>query len=256
MASFEMPGGWSVQAFRFALDPTAEQAACVRRQFGGRRYARNWAVRTLKEDLARYRQTGEQTAKPSLPGLRKRWNQAKDTECVDRQTGEVWWPEISKEAFADGIKAGVEAYWNWQQSRAGQRAGRRVGFPRFAKKGRDRDRVTFTTGALRVEPDRRHITLPRIGTVRVHQNTHRLQRLLAKGRARILAATAEGTQPHRCRTTPRRGAGEMSTYAHSLATVSITRPAGRPGPAPPGGPGTPACGRRYGWRRYPRRPRG
>jgi putative transposase len=108
---------------------------------------------------------------------------------VDEETGEVWWPEISKEAFADGIRAAVEGYWNWQASRAGKRAGRRVGFPRFAKKGRDRDRVTFTTGAIRVEPDRRHVTVPRVGTVRVHENTRRLQRLLTKGRARILAVT-------------------------------------------------------------------
>ncbi|MBO0831920.1 MAG: IS607 family element transposase accessory protein TnpB [Actinobacteria bacterium] len=189
MARFEIPGGWAVQAFQFTLDCTAPQAACVRRQFGGRRYARNWAVRTLRSDIACYRQAGQETEPPSLAGLRKRWNQVKDTECVDKDTGLVWWPEISKEAFADGIKAAVDGYWNWQASRAGKRAGRRVGFPRLAKKGRDRDRVTFTTGAIRVEPDRRHVTLPRIGTVRVHENTRRLERLLASGRARILAAT-------------------------------------------------------------------
>jgi putative transposase len=180
---FVVPDGWTVQAFAFALDCTPEQAACVRRQFGGRRYARNWAVRTIKDDLTRYRETGEETEKPSLAFMRKRWNQVKDTECVDAETGKPWWPEISKEAFADGIKAAVDAYWNWQQSRAGKRAGKRVGFPRFAKKGRDRDRVTFTTGAIRIEPDRRHVTLPRIGTVRTWENTRRLERLIAKGRA-------------------------------------------------------------------------
>lgn len=189
MARFEIPDGWSAQAFQFTLDLTAGQAACVRRQFGGRRKARNWAVATLKADIAAYRETGLETEKPSLPSLRKRWNQAKDVECCNPETGEIWWPEISKEAFADGIKAAVDAYWNWQTSRAGTRAGRRVGFPKFAKKGRDRDRVTFTTGAIRVEPDRRHVTLPRIGTVRVHENTRRLERLIAKDRARILAAT-------------------------------------------------------------------
>ena len=189
MARFAIPEGWSVQAFCFALDPTPAQAACLRRQFGGRRYARNWAVRTLKADLDRYHATGEETDKPSLAGLRKRWNQVKDAECADAETGEVWWPQVSKEAFADGIKGAVDGYWNWQASRAGKRAGKRAGFPRFAKKGRDRDRVTFTTGAIRVEPDRRHVTLPRIGTVRVHENTRRLERLLAKGRARILAVT-------------------------------------------------------------------
>jgi putative transposase len=187
VAGFEVPDGWTVQAF--ALDATTEQAACVSRQFGGRRYARNWAVRTLKEDLDRYRAVGEETEKPSLASLRKRWNRAKDTECLDRKTGEAWWPEISKEAFADGIRAAVDGYWNWQQSRAGKRAGKKTGFPRFVKKGRDRDRVTFTTGAIRVEPDRRHVTLPRVGTVRVHENTRRLERLLAKGRARVLAVT-------------------------------------------------------------------
>jgi putative transposase len=189
VARFKVPDGWTVQAFTFALDCTPGQAACVSRQFGGRRYARNWAVRTLKDDLDRYRETGQQTEKPSLASLRKRWNQVKDAECTDAGTGEEWWPQISKEAFADGIKAAANAYWNWQSSRAGKRAGKRVGFPKFAKKGRDRDRVTFTTGAIRIEPDRRHVTLPRIGTVRVHENTRRLERLLAKGRARILAVT-------------------------------------------------------------------
>jgi putative transposase len=189
VARFGIPDGWSVQAFCFALDPSPAQAACLRRQFGARRYARNWTVRTLKADLDRYQETGQQTAAPSLAGLRKRWNQVKDAECTDAQTGEVWWPHISKEAFADGIKGAVDGYWTWQASRAGKRAGRQAGFPRFAKKGRDRDRVTFTTGPIRVEPDRRHVTLPRAGTVRVHENTRKLQRLLAKGRARILAVT-------------------------------------------------------------------
>jgi putative transposase len=101
----------------------------------------------------------------------------------------VWWPHVSKEAFADGIRGAVDGYWAWQASRAGKRPGKRAGFPRFARKGRDRDRVTFTTGAIRVEPDRRHVTLPRVGAVRVHENTRRLERLLAKGRARILAVT-------------------------------------------------------------------
>ena len=188
-ARFEVPDGRAVQAFWFTLDLTPAAASLVRRQFGGRRYAYNWAVRAMKADIAAFRATGTESPAPSLFGLRKRWNTVKDAECVDADTGQVWWPQVSKEAFADGISGAVNAYWNWQKSRAGQRDGRRMGFPRFKKKGRDRDRVTFTTGAIRVEPDRRHITLPRIGTVRTAENTRRLQRLLAKGRARILAAT-------------------------------------------------------------------
>jgi len=184
---FKVPKDMVVQAFQFTLDLADDKASVVRRQFGGRRYAYNWAVRTIKADVSAYRVDGAGSPAPSLAGLRKRWNQVKDAECADAGTGEAWWPEISKEAFADGIAGAVNAYWNWQQSRAGDRKGRRVGFPRFKKKGRDRDRVTFTTGAIRVEPDRRHVTLPRIGTVRTCENTRRLERLIAKGRARILA---------------------------------------------------------------------
>lgn len=187
MAKFEIPDGWTVQAFKFTLDPTEDQARALARHFGARRKAFNWTVATLKADLSAYRDADLEAEKPSLRVLRKRWNQAKDDVCVNVETGQVWWPECSKEAYADGIRGAVDAYWNWQQSRAGTREGRRMGFPRFKKKGRDADRVCFTTGAMRVEPDRRHLTLPVIGCVRTHENTRRIERLISRGRARVLA---------------------------------------------------------------------
>jgi putative transposase len=187
MAKFDVPEGWCVQAFRFTLDPTVDQAGSLARHFGARRKAYNWTVATLKADIQAWHAAGIKTAKPSLGVLRKRWNSVKDDVCVNAETGAVWWPECSKEAYADGIAGAVEAYWNWQSCRAGKRAGNRVGFPRFKRKGRDADRVCFTTGAMRVEPDRRHLTLPVIGTVRTHENTRRIERLLRVGRARVLA---------------------------------------------------------------------
>ncbi|TXI53780.1 MAG: transposase [Mycolicibacterium mageritense] len=187
MPKFEIPEGWTVQAFRFTLEPTEDQARSLARHFGARRKAYNWTVATLKADIEAWRATGVETQRPSLRVLRKRWNTVKNEVCVNADTGAVWWPECSKEAYADGISGAVEAYWNWQQSRAGTRAGKRVGFPRFKKKGRDHDRLTFTTGAMRVESDRRHLTLPVVGCVRTRENTRRIERLIAKGRARILA---------------------------------------------------------------------
>ncbi|UUO00572.1 IS607 family element RNA-guided endonuclease TnpB [Mycolicibacterium novocastrense] len=157
--------------------------------FGARRKAFNWTVTALKADIKAWRADGTESAKPSLRVLRKRWNTVKDQVCVNAQTGQVWWPECSKEAYADGIAGAVDAYWNWQSCRAGKRAGKTVGVPRFKKKGRDADRVCFTTGAMRVEPDRRHLTLPVIGTIRTYENTRRVERLIAKGRARVLAIT-------------------------------------------------------------------
>jgi putative transposase len=187
MARFEVPQGWTVQAFRFTLDPTEEQARSLARHFGARRKAYNWTVAALKADIEAWHATGVETAKPSLQVLRKRWNTVKNDVCVNAETGAVWWPECSKEAYADGIAGAVDAYWNWQQSRSGKRAGKKVGFPRFKRKGRDADRVCFTTGAMRVEADRRHLTLPVIGCVRTHENTRRIERLIRSGRARVLA---------------------------------------------------------------------
>jgi putative transposase len=187
MARLEVPDGWCVQAFRFTLDPTEDQARALARHFGARRKAYNWTVAALKADIEAWHATGVQTAKPSLQVLRKRWNTVKDDVCVNAETGQVWWPECSKEAYADGIRGAVDGYWNWQSSRAGMRVGKRVGFPRFKRKGRDADRVCFTTGAMRVEPDRRHLTLPVIGTVGTHENTRRIERLIRNDHARVLA---------------------------------------------------------------------
>jgi putative transposase len=187
VARLEIPEGFTVQAFRFTLDPTEDQARSLARHFGARRKAYNWTVATLKADIDAWHATGVETAKPSLRVLRKRWNTVKNEVCVNAETGAVWWRECSKEAYADGIDGAVEAYWNWQNSRSGTRDGKPVGFPRFKKKGHDSDRVTFTTGAIRVEPDRRHLTLPVIGTVRTQENTRSIERLIARGRARVLA---------------------------------------------------------------------
>jgi putative transposase len=191
MARFEVSGGWSLQAFSFALDPDQNQAQVLARQFGGRRYACNWAVRQLKDGIEAYHAglADPDAGPPSFYGLRQRWNQAKLTECIDRETREVWWPEISKEAFADGIRGAVDAYWRWQKSRNGEIEGKCAGFPRFKRKGRDEDRFTITTGTMRVNPDRRSVALPKVGTVRTCENTRRLERLIALGRARILAVT-------------------------------------------------------------------
>jgi putative transposase len=214
MRGFEAPDGWVVQAFDFALDPNSGQTAVLARQFGGRRYAYNWTVRALKNDIEAFHagQADPEARPPSMIGLRKRWNQAKDSLCVDAESGEVWWPEVSKEAFADGIKGAVDGYWRWQHSRSGQLVGKRVGFPRFKKKGRDADRFTVTTGVMRIEADRRHVSLPKVGTVRTHENTHRLERLVRLGRARILAVTIR-----------RRG-----TRIHAIFRVAVSRKAKTP----------------------------
>jgi putative transposase len=186
---YSAPEGHIIQAFTFALDPSDEQAVQVARFFGARRKAFNWTLAQMKADLERYHETGESSTPPSFYSLRKRWNAEKSAVCVNADTGEVWWSEVSKEVFADGVRGATDAYWRWQKSRAGTIKGRQVGFPRFKKRGRDRDRFSFTTGTMRLETDRRHLTLPVLGTIRTHENTRRIERLIARGRAKVLSVT-------------------------------------------------------------------
>ena len=101
-----------------------------------------------------------------------------------------WWRCTSKEAYASGIADLVVGLRNWSDAKAGRRKAAQVGFPRFKARHRDRGRVRFTTGAMRLEPDRRHLTVPVIGKLRSKETTRRLERLVVvNGRARILSMT-------------------------------------------------------------------
>jgi putative transposase len=87
------------------------------------------------------------------------------------------------------LDALARALANFSGSRAGRRAGRPVGFPRFKPKHRTRPSCRFTTGAIRVEPERHHVVLPRLGRIRTHESTRKLARRIEQGTARILSAT-------------------------------------------------------------------
>jgi putative transposase len=182
--TFEIPQGWVACGFRFEVEPTTgEQQALIRQHFGARRFAYNWALAQVKANLdARRADPAIPALGWSLPTLRRAWNQAK-------QDVAPWWRECSKEAYSSGIADLVAALHNWSDATKGDRVGQRVGFPRFKARRRDRGRVRFTTGAMRLEPDRRYLVLPVIGRLRSKENTRRLERLVAKGRARILSMT-------------------------------------------------------------------
>jgi IS605 OrfB family transposase len=100
-----------------------------------------------------------------------------------------WWRENSKEAYNSGLDALARALKNWADSKAGRRNGQDMGFPQRKTKHRTCPSCRFTTGAIRVEPDRHHVVLPRIGRIRTHESTRKLARRLEQGTAHILAAT-------------------------------------------------------------------
>lgn len=178
------------QAFVFALDPTPGQAKSLRSHCGAQRFAYNWAIAAAKANLhqraaERSYDIAEADLTPSLSwsayDLRRSWNRAKSEKAP-------WWAENSKEAYSSGIANAAAALKNWRESRDGRRAGPKVRFPRLHSKRR-RLSCRFTTGVIRIEPDRRHVTLPRLGTIRLHENARKLARHLDRGTGRILEAT-------------------------------------------------------------------
>ncbi|HWT49113.1 MAG TPA: RNA-guided endonuclease TnpB family protein, partial [Mycobacterium sp.] len=195
MARFGIPEGWTAQAYRFALDPTAAQVGMLESHCGAARFAFNHMLAVVKANL-------DQRAAERSYGLGKDaltpaqgWSLAKLRKTWSARKGEVapWWPANSKEAYNSGLDGLARGLENWSKSRAGQRAGAAMGFPRFKTRHRSTRSVRFTTGAIRVELDRHHVTLPRIGRIRTHESTRKLARRLEAGTARILSTTVSFT---------------------------------------------------------------
>ncbi|MBM0229020.1 helix-turn-helix domain-containing protein [Micromonospora sp. ATA51] len=105
MRRYEAPAGWTVQAYKFALDPADEQS--LRRHAGAARFVFNHmlgrlaAVNAQRLAEASYG-VAEADLTPwqgwSLPDLRRTWNHIK-------QWVAPWWRECSKEAFNTGQAA-------------------------------------------------------------------------------------------------------------------------------------------------------
>jgi putative transposase len=181
----EVPSGWMLRGAVFEMEWPKEQErrSLIWSHFGARRFAKNWALGRIKEDLDKKKVDPNHVGTPwTLADLRRLWNQEKDQVAP-------WWKVNSKECYSSGIADLVDALGNWSSSKKGRRKGKRVGFPRFESKRNSHNRIRFSTGTMRLEPDRRHITIPVIGTLRSKENTRALQRHVAKGNAHILSMT-------------------------------------------------------------------
>ena len=168
------------QAYRFALDPSPAQARALRSHAGAARFAWNWGLARSRE---RYDAEGRWY---SAMELHKLWNQAKKADPAL-----AWWTENSKCAYQEAFRDLDRALRDFIKSKRGERKGRRVGFPQFKKRGRCKDSFRFTTGAIRCAGTT--VTLPRLGTIRIHEPARKLTRGLENGTGRILSATVSRT---------------------------------------------------------------
>ena len=180
-----------VRAYKFALKPTTSQEQKLRQHTGGARFVYNYLIAQWHDDIRTRIEEKERgvskdeltpfTFKLSTYDMINYWNRTKRERAP-------WWLEVSKEISNDAAYRAYDSMKNWLDSKSGKRKGRRVGFPRFHKRGHH-ESCTFWAEPLRVNPDRHSVTLPRIGTIKTYENTRGLQRKIAKGTARIIQAT-------------------------------------------------------------------
>ncbi len=78
----------------------------------------------------------------SAAELHKLWNVEKKAD-----PGLAWWPENSKCAYQEAFRDLDRALRDFVKSKKGERKGKRLGFPRFKKRGKCRDSL-FRAGAI------------------------------------------------------------------------------------------------------------
>ncbi|WP_454858277.1 RNA-guided endonuclease TnpB family protein [Promicromonospora soli] len=208
--------------FRFCLDPTVEQKVALARHVGAARFAYNQCLRLHLDarehlralirrgagsDAVDQARAGVPWSRFSLINALNRWKRSEDAGrrflvtaggvAAVEVTGLAWRGEISAEVLEEGAVDVGRGLAAWTESSSGKRTGPRVGHPRFKKKThthgsfRMRNRTKENWSSIRVGTgDRpRSVTLPRIGSIRVQEDTRRLRRMIATSRARILQAT-------------------------------------------------------------------
>jgi putative transposase len=169
-----------MQAYRFALDPSPGQQRMLASHAGAARFAWNWGLAKCQERYA-----AERTWY-SAAGLHRLWNAQKKTDPAL-----AWWAGNSKCVYQESFRDLDRALRDFAKSKKGERKGRRLGFPRFKKRGKCRDSFRFSTGAIRCSGTT--VTLPRLGAIATHESTRKLARRLENGTARVLSATVSRT---------------------------------------------------------------
>lgn len=196
----DQTGNSTLRAYRFCLDPTQAQREALAQHAGAARWAFNHAL-AAKEEAWRRRQLQvdelvtlglpekqartEATVKvPSKPSIQKVWNQFKGDDRAGVDGCAPWWHTVSTYAFQSAFLDADRAWQNWLDSLTGKRAGRRVGFPRFKRKGRCRDsfRIHHDVKKPTIRPDGyRRLLVPRLGSIRIHDSAKCLVRAIARG---------------------------------------------------------------------------
>jgi putative transposase len=204
--------------FKFCLDPSVEQSRVLARHAGASRFAYNTNLRLVKHALTAKRR--DESVKVPWSGFDlinafNGWKKSPaagrvfavdangDAEQVD--AGLRWRAEVCQQVFEEAAVDLGKALQAFSASKKGERKGRKVGFPHAKRKGKCVDSFRLRNkhpksgkAAVRVGDGgiSRSLTLPGIGTIRVHDDTRKLRRLIGKGRGKILFATVSRRAGH------------------------------------------------------------
>ncbi len=168
------------QAYRFAIDPSPEQANLLRSHIGGSRFCYNALLGLVKanwDENRTHREAGEDVANEDYLGtshfdLLYLWAAKRDELAP-------WWGENGSSTYNDAAQRLSRAFANWRKG---------VGkFPTFKSRGRSGS-VRFTNQTVRLT-DAHHVRVARIGEVKTYESMRKLHRHLERGTGRILAAT-------------------------------------------------------------------
>lgn len=157
LSSVKTESGRRFSAVR-AFVPTKQQEDDLLRAVGAVRFAQNALLALTKQMY----EAGEKTSLTSI-SLHTLWREHRNDIAVDRETGEVWWNGVSKEAFQYGAERLARSYQAFFASLSGKRKGRKSGFPKFRKKGQN-DSFKFCSVGKRTSST---LHIPRIGTVKL-----------------------------------------------------------------------------------------
>ena len=142
------------RSHRVALKPTEEQEVLFGQHAGYARFAYNWALGEFRAGLDVGEWLNERT-------LRPRWNMVKGMIAP-------WASPLSQNAAKYAIIAFGQAAEGWGEYRrkmkAGQRPGRRVGFPRYKRRKHELG-FRADNGPGTVKVDGKVVILPKIGRV-------------------------------------------------------------------------------------------
>lgn len=154
------------KAYRYELDPNNQQRSNLYRHAGVARFTYNWG---LDQRIQLFQTNQGKDRFTDFMKQHKLLNSLKRTQFP-------WMYECSKCASQEALKDLHRAFQNFYK---GRKTGKKVGFPRFKKKGvRDNFRLH---GIIRFE--KRRIQLPRIGKIRIKGKRDRYHS------GRILSAT-------------------------------------------------------------------